>query len=143
MTLICTIYSFSYRENPLYDDKFLAKLGDRKEAFLKHGGGYAFDCRFLDNPGLLPELKNFTGHDQEIISYLNQLDDIEAFKEHVLGIARMTIRSYLRKGYDTLFLGCGCTGGRHRSVYTANFLAENLMEKGDSVYEVRLMHTNI
>lgn len=105
----------------------------------------------LHNLGFLPELKDFTRNVQDVVDYLNELDHIEAFKAYVLGIARLAIRSYLWKGYDTLFLGCGCTGCLHRSAYIGNFLAKRVVaessksagESGQYQYDVRLMFTNI
>ena len=52
---------------------------------------------------------------------------------HTAALADMHIENYLERGFTDLMFCFGCTGGRHRSVYFAERLADHLAERyGDS-----------
>jgi UPF0042 nucleotide-binding protein len=85
-----------------------------------------FDVRVLPNPYWQEELRDLSGHDLPVVEFLDSkeesrqmLDDISSFIERWLPAYRSNDRSYLT-------IAIGCTGGRHRSVYVANRLAERL-----------------
>ena len=91
-----------------------------------HGGGFVFDCRFLPNPGREIKYKLLTGKDPDVVEYLNHSDETELFVQRVIQIIDGAVDNYLKRNFTNLMVSFGCTGGRHRSVYCANRLAEHL-----------------
>ena len=85
----------------------------------ENGGGFAFDCRGLPNPGRLTEYKKQSGLDQPVIKYLEQFPEVEEFQQSAQKMMAITIDEYLRRGFTHLCINFGCTGGQHRSVYNA------------------------
>lgn len=99
-----------------------------------------FDLRCLPNPHFREELRPLTGRDPKVAKFL--LDDPEAqsYLEELLTFLRFTLPYYLREGRAYLTIALGCTGGRHRSVSAAEFLARQLQEDGR---EVGVRHRDI
>ncbi len=95
-----------------------------------HGGGYVFDCRGLPNPGRLEGYKHFTGKDKKVADYLKLYDEVEIFLESVYKIIEKHATTYENKGFSTLNVSFGCTGGQHRSVYCAEEMNKRLMFNG-------------
>ncbi|MGY9107924.1 MAG: RapZ C-terminal domain-containing protein, partial [Alphaproteobacteria bacterium] len=79
-----------------------------------------FDVRFLKNPHYQEALKPLSGRDQAIADYISGDSAFAPFFESFTGLL---LGSYLT-------IAVGCTGGRHRSVYTAERLAETLIKSG-------------
>ncbi len=94
-----------------------------------NGGGHVFDCRSLPNPGRLSELRDFTGLDSQIIEYLEDQEEISAFIENVKRIIDPNIENYIMRGFKNLQVNFGCTGGRHRSVYSASTIGKYIEKK--------------
>jgi aminoglycoside/choline kinase family phosphotransferase len=109
--LTVTIHSFSYRR-PGPDD------------LSGNGGGFVYDCRFVANPGLCDELKMLNGFDREVIQFLEDDPEVEAFLNSIQQQLERVIHSYVERDYRNLMVSFGCTGGRHRSVYFAHAIAE-------------------
>ncbi len=91
---------------------------------IPQGVDFVFDARCLPNPHWIPELKDLTGRDQAVIDYLEAqpetkrlLKDIQAFLKDWLPKFKAEDRSYVT-------VAIGCTGGKHRSVYLVERLAE-------------------
>jgi RNase adapter protein RapZ len=89
---------------------------------------FVFDARFLPNPYWEPHLRPLTGRDTPVAEYLSAspevqsyLDDISRFLDSWLGRIEAANRSYLT-------VAVGCTGGRHRSVFLAERLAQRFAE---------------
>jgi UPF0042 nucleotide-binding protein len=94
---------------------------------------FMFDARILPNPYWEAKLRELTGKDEAVRSWLEQdkdvlrmTQDIENFMNTWLPAFRETQRSYVT-------IGIGCTGGRHRSVYLAEKLAASLAEENENV----------
>lgn len=110
-TLTITINSFSYMSGIPSDNT-------------GHGGGFVFDCRALTNPGRFDEFKELTGNDEAVIRFLDEKEDMKEFLGHTISLVEQSIRVYMQRGFNSLMVNFGCTGGRHRSVYAANKLSE-------------------
>ena len=104
-----------------------------------NGGGYIFDCRSIHNPGRYEPYKKLTGRDEPVIRFLEEDGEVSGFLEHVYGVVDPHVETYSRRGFTSLMVSFGCTGGQHRSVYCAEHLAAHLREKYPSI-RVTLTH---
>ncbi len=99
-----------------------------------------FDMRFLDNPHWQPGLKELTGLDAPVGEF------IEANPVFAPNFARMRelvlelLPLYAAQGKSYLNVAFGCTGGRHRSVYTAQTMAGALRAAG---FSPTVLHRNL
>ena len=98
-----------------------------------------FDCRAIENPGKYDHYKHFTGLDKEVIKFLEDDGEVFSFLEHVYGVVDPHVETYSRRGFTSLMVSFGCTGGQHRSVYCAEHLAAHLAAKYPHI-RVRLIH---
>lgn len=85
-----------------------------------------FDVRFLKNPYFVPELRDFSGQDAAVRDYVLGDDDTQGFLQHAEGLLEFCLPRYEREGKSYLTVAIGCTGGRHRSVACAEWLAARL-----------------
>ncbi len=88
------------------------------------------DVRFLPNPFYIPELKEKTGLDREVQNFVFQQEATMVFLEKYLDLLKFLLPMYEKEGKSNLTVGVGCTGGKHRSVTLANYLAEKISEVG-------------
>lgn len=103
----------------------------------KHGipqdADFVFDARCLPNPHWVPSLRPLTGLDAQVTTYLGQ----EASVERMIGDLREFLQTWIpcfeSENRSYLTLAIGCTGGRHRSVYVAERLAESFRAERRSV----------
>lgn len=91
-----------------------------------NGGGYVFDCRAMDNPGRYEQYKRLTGLDREVIDFLEERGEIGEFLESCYSLVDRAVDNYLSRGFSSLMVSYGCTGGQHRSVYSAQHTAEHI-----------------
>lgn len=103
-----------------------------------NGGGFVFDCRGLPNPGRYEQYKKLTGRDCEVIEFLEKEPDVERFVKDAADMVSISVETYLRRGFTSLMVNFGCTGGQHRSVYCAERLAHFINERFN--VEVELCH---
>jgi len=123
--LVVTVYSFSY------------KRGIPEDAS-GNGGGYVFDCRSTHNPGKYEQYKTLTGLDQPVIDFLEQDGEILTFLQSVYALVDHHVERFIERGFEHMQVAFGCTGGQHRSVYSAEHLAQHLKEKYDVT--IHLIH---
>jgi UPF0042 nucleotide-binding protein len=91
---------------------------------------FVFDARVLPNPHWNPELRPLSGRDQGVRDFLEQQPEVRAYVDDV---SRFLDNWLPKLGSDTrsyATIAFGCTGGRHRSVYLAERLAEHCRERG-------------
>ena len=98
-----------------------------------HGGGFVFDCRCLPNPHWEEALRHRGGNEAPVIAYLAAQPAVAQFVTHAAALVVQAARRYQGDGRTRLMVSCGCTGGRHRSVYVAERLAEALRAEGVAV----------
>ena len=98
-----------------------------------NGGGHVFDCRALPNPGRYDEYKSLTGMDEPVAEYLMKEKEVEEFLLQVNAIVDQSVSKYLDRGFTNLMVSFGCTGGQHRSVFSAEMLSQYLADKYDDV----------
>ncbi len=122
--LIITINSFGY------------KYGTPLDADL------IFDIRFLPNPNYEPLLKQLTGIDPEVREYVMNNRVTQEFLEKLAPLMDYMLKMYVSEGKSDLIVGVGCTGGRHRSVAVAEWLAERY-RADDHNYNVIVRHRDI
>ena len=125
-TLTVTVCSFSFKKGIPED-----KSGN--------GGGYVFDCRSTHNPGKYEQYKHLTGKDQPVIDFLEQDGEILTFLESVYRLIDHHVERFLERGFSHLQIAFGCTGGQHRSVYSAEATARHLRERFPNI-RIELFH---
>ena len=95
-----------------------------------NGGGFVFDARNLPNPGREERFKPLSGKDAPVIEYLNQQETVHQFFSHVQALVDASVAAYRHRGFTSLMVSFGCTGGQHRSVFLAEQLARHLRSTG-------------
>jgi aminoglycoside/choline kinase family phosphotransferase len=104
-----------------------------------HGGGFIFDCRALPNPGRHLEYRTMCGRDASVVEYIERCSESHQYWTHVRSLIDAQIEEYLRRGFTSLTVAFGCTGGQHRSVYFAERLAAHIRHEFPQV-NVQLAH---
>jgi len=90
------------------------------------------DVRFLENPNYVDELRPLTGSDQPVIEFMQALAETKPFLEHLYGFVDYLLPRYAR-AKSKVTIAIGCTGGRHRSVFVAERLADHLRAQATDV----------
>ena len=90
---------------------------------------YVFDTRFLNNPHWQEELRHLTGIDREVQDFVQADIRFQAFMSNVTQIIELVLPALQRTGRPQLGVAFGCTGGHHRSVTSAEYLASWATEK--------------
>jgi aminoglycoside/choline kinase family phosphotransferase len=124
--LVVTINSFSYKQG------IPADISD-------NGGGYVFDMRGILNPGRIEVYKTQSGLDKPVKDFLEQQTDMLTFLNGVFSVIDISVTDYIKRGFNSLMINFGCTGGQHRSVYAAEALARHLRNK----FKVKIHLTHI
>lgn len=107
----------------------------------EHGGGFVFDCRCVPNPGREKEFAPLTGLHEPVKLFLDKTLEAKRFYELVEELVINAAEIYNKRGFTSLSIAFGCTGGQHRSVYFAKKLAENLSLRND--VSVELTHRDM
>ncbi len=125
--LVVTINSFSYKKGLPKDET-------------ENGGGFIFDMRGILNPGRFEEYKKLAGIHKPVQDFLEQRTKMNTFLNSVWDLIDITVENYLERGFESLQINFGCTGGQHRSVFAAEQTARHLRNK----YKVKVVleHTN-
>lgn len=120
------VFSFSYKKG-------------YPEDLSGNGGGFMFDCRGMHNPGRYDRYKPLTGLDAPVIEFLEERGEVQRFLAYAREVVYPTVRRYIDRGFTSLQVGFGCTGGRHRSVYCAEHFADALTAEFPET-EVEIIH---
>jgi len=94
-----------------------------------NGGGFVFDVRGIDNPGRHEQYKTIHGRDRAVMEYLERQTRMQDFLNAVFDMVGISVEEYIKRGFTSLAVNFGCTGGQHRSVYAADALARHLKNK--------------
>ncbi len=111
--LVVKVYSFSYKKGIPADDS-------------GNGGGYVFDCRAVNNPGKYERYHAYTGLDEPVIRFIEDDGEMAVFLESAYRLVDASVKRYIDRGFTSLMVSFGCTGGQHRSVYAAEKMAEHI-----------------
>jgi RNase adapter protein RapZ len=87
---------------------------------------FVLDARFLPNPFWVPELRELTGKDDLVSSYVLGQEGAGTFVDTYAQLVVTTAPGFEREGKRYLTVAVGCTGGKHRSVAIAEDLARRL-----------------
>lgn len=99
-----------------------------------------FDVRFLPNPYYIPELKECTGLEESVRSFLFGYQQTQEFMRHLEELLAFLLPQYVEEGKSSLVVAIGCTGGHHRSVAIAHAITDFVRQKG---YRVDEQHRDI
>lgn len=124
--LIVKVFSFSYKRG-------------YPEDLTGNGGGFMFDCRAMHNPGRYAEYKPLTGLDAPVREFLEERGEVQPFIAAAAQLVDPAVKRYIERGFSSLQIGFGCTGGRHRSVFCAEATARRLAGAFPEA-EIRLIH---
>lgn len=129
-----TIHDLRRVLNGLYAENKGGKLNITVMSFgFKNGlpreADIVMDCRFLANPHWEEALKPLTGRDAAVQDYVGKDAAFKPFFENLQRLLEPLLDSYAKEGKSYLTIALGCTGGKHRSVFVAEKLAEWLQQK--------------
>ncbi|MDX1381877.1 MAG: RNase adapter RapZ [Xanthomonadales bacterium] len=101
---------------------------------------FIFDARILPNPHWVEALREFSGLDQPVRKWLENDPSVERMIGDVLGFLKAWLPEFRDSQRSYVTVGIGCTGGRHRSVYLVDRLAQGL---GEEFGEVLIHHREL
>ena len=127
-----------------FDSVDASKLTQLYESFgFKHGvpldADLVFDVRCLPNPYYEPALQPQTGKDAAVVAFLEKIPEVERMYSDIYHFVAGWLPDYARDNRNYLTVAIGCTGGRHRSVY----LVERLAQAFDQRYQVIRRHREL
>lgn len=99
-----------------------------------------FDVRCLPNPFYVPELKNLTGLDQEVVDYVMATPEANELLRRLEHMLEYALPLYVKEGKSQLVIAVGCTGGKHRSITFARKIGELCQKLG---YEPSVQHRDV
>lgn len=128
--LVVKVNSFSYKKGIPKDET-------------ENGGGFVFDCRGILNPGRFEEFMAFNGRNKIVKDFLEQQTKMPEFLNNVYNLIDIAVEDYIKRGFSSLMISFGCTGGCHRSVYAADAVVRHLRNKFGVKVELNHMEQNI
>ncbi len=99
-----------------------------------------FDLRCLPNPFYIPELKEHTGLEKEVSTYVMNHQESIDFYDRIYDLIDFSLPLYVKEGKSCLHIAMGCTGGKHRSVTFAERLSAQLSERE---FKINIVHRDI
>lgn len=127
-------------QNQQYHNFFLTIVSFGFKYGVPTDSDLVFDVRFLPNPYYVDDLRQKTGNDDEVKSYVMESIIASTFLDKLEDMITFLIPHYIVEGKNQLVVSIGCTGGKHRSVTLANELYTRL-EKLD--YGLKVEHRDI
>lgn len=112
----------------------------------KHGlpvdADYVFDVRCLPNPFYDPALRGLTGLDRPVIDFMEASDDAMRMAQGIHRFVSDWLPAFSQDGRSNLTVAIGCTGGQHRSVYIAEWLARRFADSARVMVRHRSLDAN-
>jgi UPF0042 nucleotide-binding protein len=132
------VHQLKERIDHAFDTVSGSRLQVTVESFgFKHGlpldADIVMDLRFLPNPHWEDDLRPLTGHDPKVRDFVLETAVGSAFIDRFDELLASLVPQYQAEGRTYLTVALGCTGGRHRSVATAEELAARLRQRGVAV----------
>ncbi|WP_417618591.1 RNase adapter RapZ [Oceanisphaera sp.] len=94
---------------------------------------FVFDARFLPNPHWIAELRPFNGRDEPVANYLGSQLEVTKYLLQIENLLVTWMPHLERNNRSYVTVAIGCTGGKHRSVYLVEQLAQSFKKMGKSV----------
>lgn len=91
---------------------------------------FVFDARVLPNPHWNPELRPYSGRDPKVREYLKQQPEVAEYVGQVSQFLDTWLPRLRGETRSYVTIAFGCTGGKHRSVYLAETLAQHARNQG-------------
>ncbi len=113
------------QEMPIHITSFGFRHGIPPEA------DFVFDVRYLPNPYFVEELRDGTGLDEAVASYIFESQATHRVLGHIDGLISDVLPLARHEGKPSLTVAIGCTGGHHRSVAVAEALHKLIIERGE------------
>ena len=117
-------------------DKIIELFADEKESTFnvnvmsfgfKYGipidADLVFDVRFLPNPYYVEHMRERTGLETDVADYVFKWSETKQFLQKLTDLLAFMLPQYKREGKSQLVIAIGCTGGKHRSVALAEYIA--------------------
>lgn len=124
---IATGFGASEGESTLLFESFAYRHG------LPLDSDFVFDARCLPNPHWDPRLRPLSGKDAAVREFLDEQPVVEHFLNDIIRLLEEWLPRFEGEDKRYLTVAVGCTGGRHRSVYLAERLAEHFRGKREHV----------
>ncbi|HEC41713.1 MAG TPA: phosphotransferase enzyme family protein [Bacteroides sp.] len=141
---ICRLDEWKFKEEPeeltVLISSFSYKKGLPRD-LSGNGGGFVFDCRALPNPGREEKYRSLTGKDMKVIEFLEVKQEVKEFLEETFSLVEKSVAEYRSRGFNNLMVSYGCTGGQHRSVYSAERLEDYI--KNELKVNTMLVHREL
>ena len=137
--------SLSIKINDLIDSKLSFHIHLSSFAYKKAiplDIDFIFDVRELPNPFYKDNLKNLTGLDKPLKEYLLNFEETKEIIQDITSFLRPRIKKYELQGRKYLAIGFGCTGGRHRSVFITEEIA-NIIKNNNNDLHVSTFHREL
>jgi len=90
---------------------------------------FVFDARCLPNPYWNEELRPLSGRDETVTRYLGESELVQAFLDDLRRLLERWVARFDAEDRAYLTIAVGCTGGRHRSVFVVETLAEHFGQR--------------
>lgn len=98
------------------------------------------DVRFLPNPFYIENLKHKSGSVAEVAEYIAEKPVTQEFLKRLDNLVEFLVPQYVKEGKSQLVIAVGCTGGMHRSVFTAKHIFDLISSNG---YTANLEHRDL
>ncbi len=133
-TSYISIYQLKEKLSNIFFESVEAVLKIQCKSFgFKYGtdteADLVIDVRCLPNPFYIDELKEKTGLQEEVRSYVMNSDESCTFYKRLVDFIDCAVPLYAKEGKSQLVIAFGCTGGKHRSVTFAELIAAHLKEQ--------------
>ena len=124
--------------NPLKMPVFISSFSYRHG--IPQDADMVLDMRFLDNPHWQEGLAALTGRDAPVGDFISGNPAFHRWMTALTTLLEETLPRFAQEGRPQFSIAFGCTGGRHRSVFAAETVAQVIRSMG---HQVSLNHPQI